>query len=241
VWITDSGTGSVHIFDVSTGAYLEIHRAGDALLQQPSGIATDAAGRIYLADSGTGGIYVFGEDGEFDRSLFRRGERPLDRPSAIALSADGRTIYVLDPPRNSVVALNREGEINSVFELPEEHSEPRAISVIDNQLYILTDKHHKVYELNAGGRLMGEFRWDDVAVPTAFIFDHRKRRFVVANPRSNTVQVFNDAGQNLSAFGQYGDRADQMKHVDSLYVDRVGLVYLVDSHEGKVLVFAESR
>jgi len=241
VWITDSGTASVHVFDPKTGAYREIKRAGDALLQQPSGIAADAVGRIYLADASTGGMYVFDENGEFDRSLFKRGEHPLESPSAVALSADGKTIYVLDPPRNVVVALNREGEVNSTFQLPEERSEPSAISIIENQLYVLTNSHHKVHMLNPAGRSLGEFRWDGIAIPTAFVFDHGQRRFLAANPRSSTVQIFNEEGQNLGAFGQYGDGVDQMRHVDSLYVDPRGLVYVVDSHNGKVLVFAESR
>lgn len=241
VWITDSGTGSVHIFDLETGAYREIRRLGDEMLEQPTGIARDNAGRIYLADGGTGGMYVFDENGEFDRALFRRGEHPLERPSAVALSADGRTIYVIDAPRNAIVALNREGEVNSVFELPEQRSGPAALSVVNNQLYILTAQRHKIYELNPAGRSRGELRFDGIDVPMSFVFDHGRRRFLASNPRSATVQVFNEDGQNLGAFGQYGDGVDQMRHVDSLYVDPRGLIYVVDSHDGKVLVFAESH
>lgn len=241
VWITDSGTASVHVFDVESGSYREIRRAGDTPLQQPSGIVTDRVGRIYMTDSGTGGVYVFDESGEFDRSLFRRGEHPLESPSAIALSDDGRTIYVADPPRNAVVALDREGEVDSTFGLPEERSEPSAIFVIDNQLYVLASRQHRVFILRPGGRLRGELRWDGIAVPTAFAYDALAHRFLAANPRSTTVQIFNLDGVNLGAFGQYGDAVDQMQHVDCLYVDPSGLVYVVDSHHGKVLVFAESR
>ncbi len=41
VWIADSGTQSVHVFDPATGAYREIRRAGDATLQQPCGLTID--------------------------------------------------------------------------------------------------------------------------------------------------------------------------------------------------------
>lgn len=241
VWITDSGTASVHVFDVANGSYRQIRRAGDVPLQQPSGIVTDRVGRIYLTDTGTGGVYVFDENGEFDRSLFRRGEHPLDSPSAIALSDDGRTIYVADPPRNVVVAFNREGEIDSTIRLPEERSEPGALAVIANQLYILTNRQHRVLILSLAGLLRGELRWDGVSIPTAFAYDPLQHRFLVSNPRSTTVQIFNQDGLNLGAFGQYGDGVDQMQRVDALYVDPGGLVYVIDSHHGKVLVFAESR
>ncbi len=241
VWITDSGTASVHVFDTASGAYQEIRRVGEAMLKQPSGIVSDSVGRIYLTDSGTGGIYVFDENGEFDRSLFRRGERPLEAPAALALSEDGRTIYAADPPRNVVVALNREGEVDLKIELPVERTEPSGISVFNNQLYILSGRQHRVYVLSPSGRPLGELRWDGVAVPTAFTYDQAQRRFLVANPRSATVQIFNEEGQNWGSFGQYGERVDQMKHVDSLYADPHGLIYVVDSHEGKVMVFSESK
>ena len=61
VWITDSGTASVHVFDKATGAYREIRHVAGLPLQQPSGLAIDGQGRIYLTDSGNGGVFVFDE------------------------------------------------------------------------------------------------------------------------------------------------------------------------------------
>lgn len=63
----------------------------------------------------------------------------------------------------------------------------------------------------------------------------------MTNPCWMIVEIFNEDGQNLGAFGQYGAGVDQMERVDSLHVDPNGLVYLVDSHHGKVLVFANDR
>jgi len=45
----------------------------------------------------------------------------------------------------------------------------------------------------------------------------------------------------VGVFGQLGEGVDQVERVDSLYAGRNGLIYLVDSHDGKVLVFGESR
>jgi DNA-binding beta-propeller fold protein YncE len=113
VWITDSGTASVHVFDPAGSGYREIRRLAGTPLQSPAGIASDSQGRIYLTDAATGGVFVFDEHGEYDHPLIHRGERLLESPSAIALSEDGKTIYVADPPRHLVLALNREGEVNS--------------------------------------------------------------------------------------------------------------------------------
>jgi sugar lactone lactonase YvrE len=237
VWITDSGTASVHVFDVPTGAYHEIRRVGDAPLRQPSGLAADGQGRIFLTDSGTGAVFMFDEKGEFQHALLKPGEHFLEGPTAIALSEDGKTIYVADPPKNVVVELNREGEVNGTINLPPELGEPSAICVIHNQVYVLGSRQHKVGIFSPDGTQRGESRWDGIQSPSAFTYDAGRQRFVVANPRWMIVEIFNEEGQNLGAFGQLGEGVDQMQRVDSLYVDPQGLLYLVDSHHGKVLVF----
>jgi hypothetical protein len=240
VWITDSGTASVHVFDKATGAYREIRRVADVPLQQPSGLAIDGQGRIYLTDSGSGGVFVFDEKGEFDHSLSKPREHLLESPTAIAISADEKTIYVADPPKNVVLELNREGEVNGIISLPAEFGEPTAISVIDNQIYVMGNRQHRVGIFSPGGKQRGELHWDGVRFPSAFTFDASLRRFLVADPRWMIVEIFNEEGRSVGAFGQLGEGVDQMQRVDSLHVDPQGLLYLVDSHHGKVLVFADS-
>jgi len=240
VWITDSGTLSVHVFDMATGGYREIRRVGDVLLRQPSGLAADAQGRIFLTDSGSGGVFVFDESGEFDHALSKPSVRLLESPTAIAISGDGKTIYVVDPPKNAVIELNREGEVNGTIDLPPELSDPAAISVIDNQIYVLGNRQHRVGIFSPGGKQRSEVRWDGIQFPTAFAYDAGRRRFLVANPRWMIVEVFNEQGKNVGAFGQQGEGVDQMRRVDALHVDARGLLYLVDSHHGKVLVFGDS-
>ena len=239
VWITDSGTASVHIFDHATGAYQEIRRVGDAPLKQPSGLAVDGQGRIFLTDAGTGGVFMFDEKGEFDHSLSKHA-RSLEAPTAIALSENGKTIYVADPPRNVVVELNREGEVDGTIALPPELGEPSAISVIDNQVYVLGNRQHRVGVFTPGGRQRGEFQWDGVQFPRRSPTMPARKQFLVANPRWAVVQIFTAEGQNIATFGQLGERVDQMQRVDALHVDPQGLLYLVDSHHGKVLVFGDS-
>jgi DNA-binding beta-propeller fold protein YncE len=241
VWIADSGTASVHIFDPAGGAYRELRRLDGMPLQQPAGLAADPQGRIFLTDSATGALFLFNENGEFAFALQKPGSHALEAPTAIALSEDAKTIYVADPPKDAIVELNREGEVNGTIAVPPELGPPAAIAVVDNQIYVLGDRQHRVGIFSPGGRKRGDLRWDGVPFPSAFAYDPAARRFLVANPRWMIVEVFNEAGQNLGAFGRAGEGVDQMRRVDALHVDPRGLFYLVDSHHGKVLVFAESR
>jgi DNA-binding beta-propeller fold protein YncE len=240
LWITDSGTASVHVFDQTTGAYLEIRRVGEVALKQPSGLAVDGQGRIFLTDSGTGGVFAFDEKGEFGHVVTKPRERLLESPTAIAISEDGKTIYVADPPKNALVELNREGEVNGTIALPPELGEPAAISVMNNQIYVLGNRQHRVGIFSPGGKQRGEAHWDGIQFPSAFTYDTARRRFLVANPQWMIVEIFDEEGKNLGAFGQKGEGVDQMQRVDSVYVDPQGLVYLVDSHHGKVLVFGDA-
>ena len=239
VWITDSGTSSIHVFDVATGAYREIRRADNVPFQQPSGIATDRAGRVYVADSGVGNVFVFGENGDYDRPLIPlHAERLLEAPTAIAMSDDGATIFVADPPKNAVVALNREGEAVGMIHLPPEMRGASGLAVVNNQIYVLGEMQHRVEVFSPAGLLREEKRWDDIRTPMAFTFDTANKRFLVANPKLMVVEAVSEEGQGLAAFGRLGDGVDQMKHVDALHVDAQGRIFVVDSHEGKVLVFA---
>jgi DNA-binding beta-propeller fold protein YncE len=237
VWITDHGTASVHIFDRSTGAYKEIHKLADAEFKSPAGITRDAVGRIYIVDSELGTVFVFDENGEYDRALNRKHERLLDHPTWIALSEDGRTIYVADPPRKQIVELNREGEVNGAIDLPADFGGPLALSVVNNQIHVLGDRQHRVAIFSPGGRLEGELKWDGIQYPSASAWDPVRQLFFAVNPRWMIVQAFDVEGRNLGAFCQFGDSVDQARRIDLLSVDLEGLVYVVDSHEGKVLVF----
>jgi DNA-binding beta-propeller fold protein YncE len=241
VWISDSGTGSVHIFDRARGTYHEIRHVGDIPLHQPSGLAMDAQGRIFLADAGSGGVFAFDEEGEFDRVVARPREHLLESPTAIAISADGKTIYVADPPKNVVLELNREGEVNATIHLPRELGDPSAISVVNNQIYVLGKSQHRVAVFSPGGKARGEVHWDGIQAPSAFTYEAGRGMFLVADPRWMIVEIFNEEGRNLGALGHRGDAVDQMQHVDALHVDAEGFLYLVDSPHGKVLVFGDSR
>lgn len=165
----------------------------------------------------------------------------MERPGAIALSESGSTIYVTDPPRNVVVELNRKGEVTGTISLPEELSDPSAISVVDNQIHVMGSRQHRVEVFTLSGKPRGELQWDGIRLPSAFAYDPIRQRFLVANPRWMVVQVFDRQGRNLGAFGQMGEVVDQVQRISGIFVDPEGLAYVVDSSSSKVLVFGAAK
>ena len=68
----------------------------DYAFYQPSGLAVDSEGRVYVLDSGNHRVQVFDQSGSFVRTMGRRGEGPgeLSRPSHIAIA--GERVVVAD-------------------------------------------------------------------------------------------------------------------------------------------------
>ena len=240
VWIADAGTASIHIFDSAKNGYQQIHRAGDIQLERPSGIAIDRQGRIYVTDSIAGNLLAFDRNGDYARNLtHRKSERVLRGPTAIALSENARTIYVLDPPQRSVVSFNQEGETIATFGNPGELSEPTNIAVVGEDVWVLDTGLHRVQIFTASGRLRRSLAIEGVAYPSGLAYDVPRHRYFVGNPSLGTIQAFDEQGRNIGVFGGRGDAVDQVRKIDALYVDPQGRVYVVDFHNGKVVVFVE--
>ena len=79
---------------------------GPGQLQQPSGIATNFLGDVFIVDSGSAFISKFAPEG---KPLLSFQEDGLNHPQSIAVDRDG-TLYVTDPVRNSVFIFMSNGE-----------------------------------------------------------------------------------------------------------------------------------
>jgi sugar lactone lactonase YvrE len=117
VWIADSG-GHVAVgiplwIDGSTGAPTvlgETDAAGDddRHFREPSGLAADATGRVYVSDTGNHRVQVFGADGRRIATIGQTGVAgagpgQLNRPARLALSTDGK-LFIADRGNHRVVA-----------------------------------------------------------------------------------------------------------------------------------------
>jgi hypothetical protein len=79
---------------------------GPGQLQQPSGIATNSLGDIFIVDSGSAFISKFAPEG---KPLLSFQEDGLNHPQSVAVDRGG-ALYVTDPVRNSVFIFMPNGD-----------------------------------------------------------------------------------------------------------------------------------
>jgi DNA-binding beta-propeller fold protein YncE len=105
-------TGNLFVADV--GASPDVVREFDpsgklvrtigetAAMNFPNGVATDAAGNVYVTDSNNGRLLVFGQDGSVVTQVGRgSGTGNLGLPRGVAVDGQGR-VYVVDTSGQSV-------------------------------------------------------------------------------------------------------------------------------------------
>lgn len=244
IWITDRAGATVHMFDLLEARYKLLRGAPKTAFQCPAGIDSDSLGRIYVADPCSARIFVFDPEGEFLRFLGgNRLKMRVKQPTALVVSRDLKSIYVTDPPRQKVVVLNQEGEtIREWGGLggPGELRTPTALALDYDRIYVLDSARHRVQAFSPGGAHLESRVWDQIREPSAFAFDPEGRFFFVGDPRFEVVQVFNEHGFSVAAFGQSGSGDGEMRTPSNIYVDFKRRIYVVDTSNAKVLVFRET-
>lgn len=171
---------------------------------KPRGVATDAAGNIYVADGGNARIQKFSAKGEF-LSLFGRagsGEGELREPNGVAVDSAGN-IYVTDAANHRLVKFKPDGSLAAQWKGPESgFYGPRDLALgSDNSLYVVDQGRARIVRINAEGQTLsvwgragsGEGEFDN---PTGLTF--AGDRVYVADAGNNRIQVFTSDGKYLT-------------------------------------------
>ena len=105
----------------------------------PTGIAADARGNVYVLDRGNHRVVVFGPDGRHLRSTGRKGGGPgeMQFPSTLALAPDG-SVGVLDPMLGQMVRFGPDGGVLPGLPLDRGGGMPEAAAFVGNASLLLT-------------------------------------------------------------------------------------------------------
>ncbi|MFZ2053433.1 MAG: PEGA domain-containing protein [Candidatus Aminicenantales bacterium] len=173
------GSGFVYVTDIDNHRIVKFNEDGSIaaiwgtygrgersvlnLLRNPTGIALDGSGAIYVCDTGNNRVVKLNNNGEVIGSLGSKGEGAgqLLRPTGIAVDNNG-VVYVADRGNRKIAIFSSGGNLIGEFGRRlgisgSELKSPAGIAV-DNlgYMYIIDPGNHKIFKLNLFGTLVAE-------------------------------------------------------------------------------------
>ncbi|MDO3376958.1 6-bladed beta-propeller [Geoalkalibacter halelectricus] len=245
VWVSDSGAGVVHFFDLAARRVSHFRQIGDTALAVPSGMAFDPErNRLYVADAQLGRVFFLASSGRFQGEL--RAPRGFGRPGGIALDALGN-VYVTDVLNGVVEIFSPQGvpirTLGSAHASERRFARPIAVAVgRQGHVAVLDAMNFRVEVFTPewrpqgliGGLGDGPGRF---ARPRGLAFDSQGHLYV-ADAAFDNIQVFDLAGDLLLHFGGPGAGAGQFCLPAGLAVDAQDRIYAVDACNYRFQVFS---
>lgn len=252
VFVSDTGRGTVMVFDIPGGRFFQIGAADPGTLAMPLGLDVDRLGRVYVCDAPSKRVMIYDRDGKFLRAI--GGGDWFVRPAGIAVDPDGARVYVVD-----IGNVKGEGHRVRVFDAANgrhlfdigkrgtgtgEFNLPRDAALgPDGRLYVVDGGNFRVQVFDRKGKFLHSFggigrqggqfsRPKEIAVDAA-------GNVYVADAAFGNFQVFAPEGKLLLAVGRRGARSAPAAYMlpSGIAVDGDGRVYMVDQFHRRVDVF----
>jgi DNA-binding beta-propeller fold protein YncE len=196
LYVADSQHNRIEMIDAGRDTATRTLAGIDVL--NPTDVALDRSGTMYIADTGNSTIRVLGPGGKVAAWTDRGGTGgPLLHPEGVAL--DNGAIAVADTGRSRIVLLSRRGRQLGVWGPGLGLDRPAGIAAdARGHLYIADTGNNRIVELSSTGRLL--HRWGSKGSgrgqflePTGIAVD-AQGRVVVADAGNDRVQEIIPAG-----------------------------------------------
>jgi DNA-binding beta-propeller fold protein YncE len=206
---------------------------------RPSAVAV-AGERVFVADTGLGVVHLLELAGR--RYAVIQGPPSERFRVPIDLTIGGQQLFVVDRGRAAVDVFDLEGNWRSTHRCPE-LTAPVAIAwdpaqrrywladAATHACFATADLEHVQQQLGQRGSGPGQFNY-----PTALAV-HPLSGLIVADAMNFRIQVFDEAGRPVTAFGHKGDAAGDFARPRAVAADSEGHIYVVDNQFENVQVF----
>ncbi|HEX5309360.1 MAG TPA: RHS repeat-associated core domain-containing protein [Solirubrobacteraceae bacterium] len=233
---------SGYIYKSSFGSY----GSGSGQMSEPSGIAQDSEGNLFVVDTGNNRIDEFSSGGTFIKKFGGKGwsEGELKKPQGITIDRNG-TIWVANSGENVVGAFSKEGKYLTSVGIALKRPEAVAYSSYNGRLYIADSEDSRVEWINpekeaefgifgSEGKGNGQFESPEgIAVdPSGNVW--------VSDTGDSRVEEFSAAGVYMSQFGHLGEGTGAMQEPMGIAFDSEGDLLVDDSENRRVEVFSSS-
>lgn len=241
VYVTDLKLGGVFIFDFNTKRVSLLGGEGAVgMFGQPTGIAVDGDGMIYVADSAKRKIMLFTREGSPYANIDLSEQ--LKSIGFIAIDKKRKKIIVPDPKGNKVHIVDFKGVINtSITNMghPDEgFNRPNAAAVAPNGDIVVADTFNaRVVQFSAEGLYQSTFgvRGDN---PGQFsliqgIAVDSGGNIYITDARANRLSIMNSKGELLLSVGTSGDSLANIGVFQipfGISIDQNDTIYIVEKY-----------
>lgn len=244
IYVSDSASRTVHLFDVPNHKYSTVGDAtGEGQILKPLGLDTDAQGNLYIADGTLKLVIVFDAKGNFLRKIGKPAD--FDRLSSVTVDPKGERLYVVDiggvnSSRHQVRVFDAVNG-NQLFDIgrrgagPGEFNLPRDVAIgKDGRIYVVDGGNFRVQVFDRDGKYLSSFgevgkQLGNFARPKEIAVDPEGNVYVADSAFGN-FQIFSSEGQLLMYIGERGsvDAPALYMLPSGIAVDEDGRIYFVD-------------
>ena len=264
IYVADTLNNRVQVFNRGTRAYVVSVGGswgnGAGQLKNPSDVAVDASGNLYVADYENQRVQQFNTSRSLSRTYGVTGVPYVTdgahfyRPNSVAVANDG-SIYITEALGNRVVVLNPNGSLRwtvgeagiygQTYGDMNHFNGPTGVAVdAVGHVYVADQWNHRIVVYNSNGTPNGWFGgWgigslqfncpSQVTIgPTGDIF--------VADNCNHRIQIFRNDWSYLRTLGVTGVSGADNNHFNgpgSVAVDSKGIIYVSDGGNARVQVF----
>lgn len=244
VWVTDPGSGKVHVFDLARREVTYWENAGRQPLASPMGICWDGKrGLVYISDSVLRKVFLYNGKGDFLGS--REPPGGYGRPTGVGVDGGGN-LYVADAIAGKIIVFSSDGEyLHSIgsFLCPSgEFNRPSNLAldergnlfVVDSlnfRIEVISPDRKSSKNIGVIGDSPGSF-----ARPRGLALDSN-RNVYVSDAAFDNIQIFNQEGSLLLYMGKGGRSPGEFNLPAALYFDSGNHLYVVDALNRRIQIF----
>jgi DNA-binding beta-propeller fold protein YncE len=245
LYMTDTGSGQVLIFDVKAKKAVPLTTYGRSVFVKPVGVVVDDEGTIYVSDSQIDKIFLFDVDRKFVKAYGMNGE--FKQPAGLALDNKRKRLYVVDTHQHKVLVLDKDTgkEIMTIGVRGNRAGQFNFPSYVTlnpkGNVFVVDTMNGRVQEFDPKGRFVR--MWGKLgdapgmfARPKGIGMDSEGHVYVV-DAAFNNIQIFSEEGEILMAFGEYGIGRGEQILPAGLAIDSEDRIYVIDQWNQRINVY----
>lgn len=209
----------------------------------PSGIAIDQSGYVYIADTFNHRIQKYNANGELITKWGQRGNGigEFNEPDGIAVDRQER-VYVADSMNLRIQVFNSAGLfLDSWAFTGDDYFKPSGIAVDDEgYVYIVNSDNLGIYKFTEDGRFVKKWGVASVGQDSKHIgIAIDSKGFIYASDiENNCIRKYNLNGDFITKWGDSGENEDQFNSPSGIAVDFQDNIYVVDKLNDRISVFS---